>query len=129
MAVPRREIREGHLVATTDVGLDVMDLACEAVWRQPLRHRIGIEERSVDPLGWCAKYPMKFDRVLSHGALLLVCVRQSLRSAGQPRASAVATNEERPDRHGPVAFSKQARPCDTFPHFPAVRAARPRVCF
>src|SRR5688500_1299738 len=72
MAVSRRQAREGHLVGTADLGLDLVDLAREAVRRQPFGHRVGIEERSVDPLRWCTKYPVKLDGVLSHCSFLLV---------------------------------------------------------
>jgi len=49
----------------------VVDLAREAVWREPFHHRVGIEKSSVDLLRWCTNYPVKFDGVLSHGALFL----------------------------------------------------------
>jgi hypothetical protein len=61
MAVPRREVREGHFVGPADLGLDVMDLAREAVRRKPFGHRIAIEERSIDPLSWGTKHAVKFD--------------------------------------------------------------------
>jgi hypothetical protein len=104
VAVPRREVCEGHFVGTSDLGLDVMDLAREAVRRQPFCHGIGIEKRSIDPLGWCAKYSLKFDGILGHCALsFAVCV--AVVCDGQSTtASTMATNGKGSDRHGSVLF-------------------------
>ena len=49
--VTGREVGERHAVAAADAGVDFVDLAGEAVGRQPAGHRIGVEEGLVDLLG------------------------------------------------------------------------------
>jgi hypothetical protein len=64
----------------------MMDLAREAVRRQPFDHCIRIEEGSVDPLGWRTKYTMKFDGVLGHGVPLSGFTRRWAACDSQPTA-------------------------------------------
>src|ERR1041384_2757004 len=99
VAMPGRQVREGHFVGPADLGLDLVDLAGESMRRHPLGHRIAIEERSVNPLGWGTKYAVKFDGVFSHGALLLV-VRAAVAATGSQLTltSVPATNEATLDR-------------------------------
>jgi hypothetical protein len=61
-----------------------MDLAREAVRRQPFGHGIGVEERSIDPLGGCTKYPLKFDGVLGHLLFSLVMRVKSSAMGNRP---------------------------------------------
>jgi len=57
------KIRERHPVATADTGIDLVNLACEAMRRKPLDHRIGIEKGPIDPLGSGAQHSVKFNGV------------------------------------------------------------------
>jgi hypothetical protein len=50
VALARREVRERHLVGAAHLRIDLVDLAGETVWRQPLGHGVRIEEGAVDPL-------------------------------------------------------------------------------
>src|SRR6185295_2934803 len=131
MAMPCGEVREGHLVRTADLGLDVLDLACEAVRRQPLCHGIGIEERSIDPLRWCTKYPVKLDGVLGHCLFSLLCDGRWAVIGSPPSFPTMSTNVRRADRHAPFHFLKQARACEACAAFCSAKkgfasAARPR---
>lgn len=53
------EVGEGHLLNAADPGLDLMNFAGESVWRKPLGHRIGIQERAVNPLRCCPEHSVK----------------------------------------------------------------------
>ena len=57
------KIRERHPVATADTGIDLVNLAREAMRRKPLDHRIGIEKGPIDPLGSGAQHSVKFNGV------------------------------------------------------------------
>src|SRR6185369_6961901 len=59
MAITGTEICERHLVSAADFGLEVMDLACESIRRQPFAHCRWIKKRSVNSLGRCLQYSMK----------------------------------------------------------------------
>ena len=50
VALAGGEVGERHLVRAADSGVHMVNLAGEAVRRQPLGHGVGIEERPVDPL-------------------------------------------------------------------------------
>jgi hypothetical protein len=50
MALAGSEIGEGHLVRAPHSRIHMVHLAGEAVWRQPLDHRVGVNECSVEPL-------------------------------------------------------------------------------
>ncbi len=43
-----REVRERHLERAAHFGVQMRDMAGEAVGRQPFRKRVGVEERAVD---------------------------------------------------------------------------------
>jgi hypothetical protein len=83
----------------------VVDFARETVRREPLCHRVGVEERSVNPLGGCTKYAVKFDGVFGHGVFSLLYGAAIAAVSSQPSASTTATNQGRPDRQRPVLFS------------------------
>jgi hypothetical protein len=60
-----------------------MNLAGEAVGRQPFRHGIAVEERSVDPFGWGTKDSVKLNGILGHDAFLLGrCGHRAWQAAG-----------------------------------------------
>src|SRR4030095_4436481 len=61
MAFAGREIRERHLVAPADPGIHLVNLASKPVWRKPLGHCIGVEERPVYPLGSSSQHAVKSD--------------------------------------------------------------------
>src|SRR5262249_14936633 len=61
-----RKVREGHLVCTADFGIQMVNLAREAVRRKPLGHCICIEERTIDRLGRRAEHSVKPDRIGGH---------------------------------------------------------------
>jgi len=56
------EVRERHAMAAADACVQVMNLAGEAVRRQPLRHRVGIQEGAVDALRRSAEHAMEANR-------------------------------------------------------------------
>ena len=66
VAVARREVRERHLVGTADPGIHVMNLAGETVWRDPLRHRVSIQKRPVDPFRIRTEHTVKSDDAYRH---------------------------------------------------------------
>ena len=59
MAIAGGEIGEGHFVAATDFGVQVMHFAGESVRREPLGHGVGIEDRAIDPFRWGAEHSVK----------------------------------------------------------------------
>jgi NAD(P)-dependent dehydrogenase (short-subunit alcohol dehydrogenase family) len=59
MALHRVEIGEGHLERATDLGIQVMNLAGEAMRRQPFGHGIRIEKRTINPLRLGAEHTVK----------------------------------------------------------------------
>jgi len=61
VARPRRVVGERHPVRAADARVEVVDLAGEAVRRQPLGHRVGVEERPVDAVGRGAQDAVKAD--------------------------------------------------------------------
>ena len=67
VALAGGEVRERHLVGAADLGVQVVNLAGEPVRRQPLGHRVGVEERPIDPLGRRAQHAVKSDGVRCHG--------------------------------------------------------------
>lgn len=66
VALAGREISEGHLVGAADLGVEVMNLGGEAVGRQPLDHRVPIEESAVEFLGCRAKHAVQ-SNIVCHG--------------------------------------------------------------
>jgi hypothetical protein len=64
--MPGCEIRERHLVGATDLGIQLVNLTGESIWRKPFGHRVGIEEGSIDSFRWRTKYAMKPDGVCWH---------------------------------------------------------------
>src|ERR1700754_4180439 len=69
MAVPGAEVTKGHLVRSARLRIHVMDLACEAIRRQPLCNRIGLKESAIDTLGRCAQDAVKIDGSGRHDGL------------------------------------------------------------
>src|SRR5438552_4172040 len=57
------EIRERHFVGAADLGIQVVDLAGESVWRKPFGHRVGIQERPIDSLRGRTENAVKPDGV------------------------------------------------------------------
>src|SRR5207248_1107777 len=68
VAAARGEVPKGHLVAAADPRLQLVNRAGKAVGRQPLRHRIGLEEGAIDLLRRRREDSMKADSV-GHGLL------------------------------------------------------------
>src|SRR6266511_2628955 len=63
VAMPCGEIRERHLVGAADLGIQVVNLASESVWRKPFGHCIGIQERPIDSLRRRTEHAVKPDGV------------------------------------------------------------------
>ena len=63
MALAGGEIGERHLVGAADLGIHLVDLAGESVWRKPLGHRVRIKERAIDFLGRGTEHAVKSDRI------------------------------------------------------------------
>ena len=61
VALARGEIREGHLVGSADLGVYVVNLARETVWRKPLDHSLRIKERAINSFGFGPEHPMQSD--------------------------------------------------------------------
>jgi hypothetical protein len=61
VALACREVREGHPVGPAHASVGVVNLACEAVRRQPFRHSVRIEESSIDLFWRRAQDAMKTD--------------------------------------------------------------------
>ncbi len=70
VALARREVLERHLVAAADARLDAVHLAGKAVRRQPLGHRLRIDESAVDAVGRGSQDSVKLDGIRGHGDLL-----------------------------------------------------------
>src|SRR5262249_41292676 len=72
MAAAGAEVRERHPISAADARIHLVDLADEAVRREPLRHRIGIKERPIHTLGRRAQYAVKPDGIgrIGHVGLL-----------------------------------------------------------
>ena len=66
VAVARGKIRERHLVGAAHPGIQVVNLAGEAVRRQPFDHGVGIEEGAVDSLRRRTKHTVKPHCVRGH---------------------------------------------------------------
>ena len=66
MAAAAAQIRERHPVTAADFGVHVVNLAGEAVRRQPFGQRIGIEEGAVDALWRRAKHAVQSDCACGH---------------------------------------------------------------
>lgn len=60
-------VRRSSPVAAADSRVQLMDLAGEAVRRQPFGDGIGIEEGAVDPLGRRTQNAMETEAVGCHG--------------------------------------------------------------
>ncbi len=63
----RREIRKRHPVGAADLRIQMVDLAGEAVRREPLDHRVGVQERAIDALRRRSQHSVKSDGAGSHG--------------------------------------------------------------
>jgi hypothetical protein len=64
----RGEVREGHPVGPADARVHVAHLAGESMRREPLGHRIGIEECAIHALGGGAQDAMQSNGSCRHGA-------------------------------------------------------------
>jgi hypothetical protein len=72
MGVSCGEVSEGHFVASTDSGVQMMDFAGESIRRKPFAHSLRIEEGSIDLLGCRPENAMELDCVGGHiDAILL----------------------------------------------------------
>ena len=69
MDVAGGEVRERHLVAAANLRILAMHLAGKAIRRQPLGHRVRIEERPVDAFWLGGEYTVQFDCIVGHGRL------------------------------------------------------------
>src|SRR4249920_2675196 len=63
MLISRRKVSKRHLEFAANLRIHVLNLACEAVWRQPFGHRLFFKESAVDLLGLCGKYAVQPDGV------------------------------------------------------------------
>src|SRR5690349_11547786 len=66
MAVAAREVAEGHAERAADACIDVLDLAEEAVGRQPSGQRIGVGEGAIDLLGLGTEHAVQADGTGGH---------------------------------------------------------------
>src|SRR5207253_1062557 len=51
MTLARREIRERHFVSAANLGVNLVHLSGESVWRKPFGHRVRIEKGLVNFFG------------------------------------------------------------------------------
>jgi hypothetical protein len=83
MAFARGEVGERHLVPSAYLWIQMVNLAREAVRRQPFDHRVRVKKRSVNPVGRRAKDSMKTNRVrhrlLLNGMSCRCCVARHAR--------------------------------------------------
>src|SRR6185437_365853 len=70
VAIAAGEVAERHPVAAADPGVELVHLAGEAVRRQPLGDRVGVEEGAVDPLGRGAQHAVETEGVAGHDGFL-----------------------------------------------------------
>jgi hypothetical protein len=54
---------EGRSDRLSDLAVELVDFAGESVGWKPLGHRVGVEERSINSLRFCAQHSMKSDGV------------------------------------------------------------------
>jgi hypothetical protein len=66
VAVACGEVREGHLVGTADLRIQMVNLARKAVGWKPFGHCVGIEECAIDFLGCRTEYSVKPDGACGH---------------------------------------------------------------
>ena len=66
MAVTGREVRERHPEGAANPCIQMMNLAGEAIGRQPFGQGIGIQKRAVDALGLGAENTVKPDGTGGH---------------------------------------------------------------
>jgi hypothetical protein len=71
MAGFRREVGERHPEGAADLGVQMVDLAREAVGRQPFGHGIRIEEGAKNLLRLGSEYTMQTDGISGHDVVLL----------------------------------------------------------
>ncbi len=69
VAIAAAEIAEFHAKPAADPRIHLFDLAGKPVGRQPLGHRIGIEEGAVDLPGRGPEYAVQFHGIAGHGHL------------------------------------------------------------
>src|SRR5579859_7609720 len=74
MGVAGGKARERHAVLAADARIERVNLTREAVRRQPLDHRVGVEKGTIHALGRCTQHAMKLNRMGSHRSPLLVAV-------------------------------------------------------
>src|SRR4051794_39222297 len=79
MALAGSEVGERHTERAAGMRFELMHLACEAVGRQPLGLRVGIQEGTVEFLGRGPHHAMEFYSVghLSCGPLALVSLTRN----------------------------------------------------
>src|SRR4029453_6453917 len=77
VAVAGGEVREGHLVGTADLRIDMVNLARKAVRRKPLGHCLGIDECPIDLLRCRTEHPVKPDGAGGHDDFSLRCASRS----------------------------------------------------
>lgn len=66
MRLAGREVREGHLICAPDPHISVVHLGGKAIGRQPLHHRIRIDERAVHAVGRGTKDAMQSNSIGCH---------------------------------------------------------------
>jgi hypothetical protein len=76
------EIGERHLVGPADLRIHAMDLAGEAVGRQPSRHGVRVDERAIDPFRRRGQDAMQANNVLRGAGHAVRLARQE--AIGQP---------------------------------------------
>src|SRR5437773_763924 len=73
VAVACGEVREGHLVGTTDFRVDMVNLAGKAVRRKPLGHCVWIEECAIDFLRRRTEHAVKPNGAGGHDHFSFQC--------------------------------------------------------
>ena len=66
VTVPRCEVGKRHPESAADLGVQVMDLAREAVGRKPLAHRIRVEEGAIEAFGFGTKHTVEAEGTSGH---------------------------------------------------------------
>src|SRR5262249_143680 len=70
VAMARRKVAERHFERPADTRLEVVHLAREAIRRQPLAQRVGLEERPIDFLGLGTQDTVQADGAIRHRKFL-----------------------------------------------------------
>src|ERR1043165_560300 len=71
VTVARREVRERHSVGAVNLDVHMVHFASVAVWREPLGHRVRVQECAIDALGFGTEHAVQPDGACGHFRLPL----------------------------------------------------------